>query len=525
MTTTPPPPRPGGAPTWARWLRSPRWLRVSRFERNIAIALVIGTVIPLVGALWLASGLAEQDLTLGLSPRVVDRLEAVPGIYGELFQAKKQLFALQARELARGLPSGKADARRYLERAVARTPGLRLARATRADGSILASAEARGAGPEGGWRPAAARVKLPGGAVLECTFAVEARLFAELDESRTLAEQSRELDRLRDAIQRSYVLSYGTLLAVLSLLAAAGGIWFARRTTRRVDALVAAVRKLAAGDLSVQVRLDDRDRRAGDEIVALASAFNDMVREVRESRDRIVYLEKISGWQEVARRLAHEIKNPLTPIQLAFQELEARWRRDPGDASFGPLLSEAGEIVREEVGTLQRLVADFSAFARLPEAEPEPADLGDFVEEFVRTNPQLTEQASVEVVRTGPSPTAVDRALMRRVLANLVSNAVEASRPERAKVHIGVGRTRTRVLLTVSDEGPGIDAEMRERIFDPYFTTKQEGTGLGLAIVKKIILQHGGDIEAGSRPGGGATICISLPLAETPGEPTASQGT
>ncbi len=513
--SAPPVQRPEGAPAWARWLRPPRWLRVSRFERNIAIALVIGTVVPLLGALWLASGLAEQDLTLGLSPRVVGRLSEVPGIYRELFQAKKQLFSMQARDVARGLPAGKDAARRHLERAVARNPALRRVAVTAGDGTLLASAEARGAGPEREWRPASARVQLAGGAVLECTFAVEARLFAELDEARTLAEQTRELDRLRDAIQRSYLLSYGTLLAVLSLLAAAGGIWFARRTTRRVDALVSAVRKLAAGDLSVQVRIDGGAR---DEIAALSSAFNEMVREVRESRDRIVYLEKISGWQEVARRLAHEIKNPLTPIQLAFQELEARWKRAPGDASFGPLLADAGEIVREEVGTLQRLVADFSAFARLPEAAPEPADLGDFVEEFVRTSPQLAEQASLEIVRTGPCPTAVDRALMRRVLTNLVSNAVEASRPEPARVHIGVARTRTRVLLTVADEGPGIDAELRERIFDPYFTTKQEGTGLGLAIVKKIVLQHGGDIEAGSRPGGGANICISLPLADDPAD-------
>jgi signal transduction histidine kinase len=510
----PTPPRPAGAPGWARGLRAPRWLKLSRFERNIALALVLATVVPLLGALWLASGLAEQDLTLGLSPRVVDRLAEIPGIYGELFQARKQLFAEQARAVARGLPADRDGARAHLERAVARTPGLRRAAVTLPDGTVLAAAEAKEPARDGEWRPAPARVRLPGGASLECTFAVDARLFAELDEARTLAEQTRELDRLRDSIQRSYVLSYGALLAVLSLLAAAAGIWLARRTTRRVDALVAAVRRLAAGDLNVQV--DEGGGR--DEISALTGAFNEMVREVRESRDRIVYLEKISGWQEVARRLAHEIKNPLTPIQLAFQELEARWKRAPGDAAFGRLLAESSEIVREEVGTLQRLVADFSAFARLPEAAPEPADLGDFVEEFVRTSPQLAEQAELEIVRTGPCATAVDRALMRRVLANLVSNAVEASRPARARVHLGVSRTRTRALLTVADEGPGIDAELRARIFDPYFTTKQEGTGLGLAIVKKIVLQHGGDIEAGSRPGGGASIVISLPLTpSTPG--------
>jgi len=442
----------------------------------------------------------------------VDRLAEVPAIYGELFQAKKQLFAAQARAAARQLPAGRDAVRRHLARAVADTPGLRRAALLLPDGSVFAEASARGAEPVEAWRPATARVDLSGGARLECTFAVDARLFAELDEARTLAEQSRQLDRLRESIQRSYLLSYGTLLAVLSLLAAGGGIWLARRTTRRVEALVAAVRRLAAGDLSVQV--DERGAR--DELAALSSAFNEMVREVRESRDRIVYLEKISGWQDVARRLAHEIKNPLTPIQLAFQELEARWKRSPADPSFGTLLADAGEIVREEVGTLQRLVADFSAFARLPEAAPEPADLGDVVEDFVRTSPQLAEQADVEIVRTGPCPVAIDRVLMRRVLANLATNAVEASRPGRARIHLGVARTRTEALLTVGDEGPGIDAEQRLRIFDPYFTTKQEGTGLGLAIVKKIVLQHGGEIEVGDRPGGGALFTLAFPLAGRP---------
>jgi nitrogen fixation/metabolism regulation signal transduction histidine kinase len=241
-----------------------------------------------------------------------------------------------------------------------------------------------------------------------------------------------------------------------------------------------------------------------------------MVREVRESRDRIVYLEKISGWQEVARRLAHEIKNPLTPIQLAFQQLEARWRAcDERDPAFGQLLAEAGEIVREEIGTLQRLVEDFSSFAKLPEVRPEPAELADFVDEFVRTSPQLAEEADLEVRRgSGPCPVALDRPLMRRVLANLARNAVEAARPARARVHLGVARARERAVLTVSDEGPGIPEDLRERIFDPYFTTRHEGTGLGLAIVKKIVLQHGGEIAAGTRPGGGASFTIALPLAE-----------
>jgi nitrogen fixation/metabolism regulation signal transduction histidine kinase len=279
----------------------------------------------------------------------------------------------------------------------------------------------------------------------------------------------------------------------------------------RLTRLAEAHRRVAAGDLSARVEPSG----GGDEVAALSEGFNQMVEEVRQGRDRIVYLEKISSWQEVARRLAHEIKNPLTPIQLAFEQLEARWRATPGgDAPFGRLLGEAGEIVRQEVATLQRLVEEFAAFARLPDVASAPADLGEFVTEFLRTSPQLGEQAEVTVMlASGRTPVALDAALMRRVMVNLSENAVQAAGPARARLYFGVSRTRDRAVLTVGDEGPGVELALRPRVFDPYFTTKGEGTGLGLAIVKKIVLQHGGEVELGERPGGGASFTISLPLA------------
>jgi signal transduction histidine kinase len=488
-------------------------LRVSRFEVQIALALVVAATLPLVAALVLAGRVAEETLSLGLDPRAVDRLESIPSLYGDLFQARKQLYAEQARVVARGLPRRPAQGAAYLAVALERTPRLRRAVWYAADGHILAEAEAKGENPGGEWREAPARVSLPDGGQLECVFAIEARFFAELGEARTVAELVQGVDALRAEIRRSYVRAFALLLVAWAAIAAALGILIARRTTRRVTALVEATRRLASGDLAVQVD----PGRSGDEVAGLARAFNAMVREVRESRDRIVYLEKISGWQEVARRLAHEIKNPLTPIQLAFQQLEARWKAAPAkDPAFGKLLGEAGEIVRDEIGTLQRLVEDFSGFAKLPEVKPEPAELGQFVEEFVRTSPQIAEAADVEVVKAADCPVALDRALMRRVLSNLCLNAIEASRPARARIHIGVARTRDRAVLTVADEGPGIHRDVRDRIFDPYFTTKGSGTGLGLAIVKKIVLQHGGDIQAGERPGGGASFAIALPLAVAP---------
>jgi nitrogen fixation/metabolism regulation signal transduction histidine kinase len=512
MSAPPPVPRPPSGTGWPAQLRGA--LRVSRFELRIAAALVLAATLPLVGALLLADRVAAENLALGLDPRVVQRLQAVPGLYGDLFQARKQLYASQARELARGLPSRPSAeaARAYLTAALARTPRLRRVVWLAADGAALGEVEAKGQNPEGEWREAPASVELPDGGRLVCVFAIEAQYFADLAEVRDLAETVKGVAALRPEIRRSYVLSFGALLVVWAIAAAVIGIALARRTTRRVSDLVAGVRRLAAGDLRVQVD----PGRSGDEVAGLARAFNHMVREVRESRDRIVYLEKISGWQDVARRLAHEIKNPLTPMKLAFQQLQVRWEqlsaRDP--AAFGKLLGEVGEIMRDEIGTLQRLVDEFSAFAKLPDVRPEPSDLGRFVEEFVHQNPQLQADAEVEVVQAaGECPVALDRTLMRRVLANLCSNAVEAARPARARLHVGVARTRHRAVLTVADEGPGVDRTLRERIFDPYFTTKTgTGTGLGLAIVKKIILQHGGEIQVGDRPGGGATFTIALPL-------------
>jgi nitrogen fixation/metabolism regulation signal transduction histidine kinase len=498
-----PPPRPPPAP--------PPWR--SRFSLKLVGALLLAATLPLVPALLLANWLADSNAGVWLAPRVAERLSEVPGTYQELFRARKALYAEQALSLARGLPRPPAPPAPYLERAVATVPRLQRVELLDAAGHLVASAERpHSLDEEGGWRPVPAEVSLPGGGALRATFTIEASLFAELDETRELAETARDMDRARGELRRSVLLVFAGMVLIAALLAALIGHLMARRTVARLARLAEAHRRVAAGDLSARVEPSG----AGDEVAALGEGFNLMVEEVRQGRDRIVYLEKISGWQEVARRLAHEIKNPLTPIQLAFQQLEARWRATPGgDERFGRLLAEAGDIVRQEVDTLQRLVEEFSAFARLPDVAATPADLGQFVTDFVRTSPQLAERAEVSVTLAADHvPVALDAALMRRVLVNLAENAVQAAGGARPRLHLGVARTRDRAVLTVADEGPGVDPAVRPRIFDPYFTTKGEGTGLGLAIVKKIVLQHGGEVELGERPGGGASFTIWLPLAD-----------
>jgi len=240
------------------------------------------------------------------------------------------------------------------------------------------------------------------------------------------------------------------------------------------------------------------------------------VGDLGDARSRLEYLQKVSAWQEVARRLAHEIKNPLTPIQLAVQELRSKYRGD--DPAYHRLLGTAAEILDEEIGAIRRLVDDFSAFAKLPKVEPVPVDLGALVEDFARSHPEWT--AHLHVGRpAAPVRALCDRMLVRRVLANLVENAVQAAggAGRTPEVHLGVaaGATPDSAAILVDDNGPGVSAATRARVFDPYFTTKEHGTGLGLAIVRKIVIDHGGDvsIDRAPPPLGGARFTVELPAA------------
>jgi two-component system, NtrC family, nitrogen regulation sensor histidine kinase NtrY len=277
--------------------------------------------------------------------------------------------------------------------------------------------------------------------------------------------------------------------------------------TKRVAKVVAATQQAALGDLGVRVEI-----QSSDEIGTLAESFNRMMNEMARGRDRIVYLEKVSSWQEIARRLAHEIKNPLTPIQLAVQELHRSYKGE--DDSFISKLDDSLEIVEEEVATLRRLVETFSEFAKMPTVQAELQDLNAFVNDFLKLHPQYAGQ--VEFL---PAPDSLlvqlDRILMGRVLSNLIDNGLEASLEDRG-VEIRVERDRNWALLLVRDHGQGMTEDVREHLFQPYFTSKVEGTGLGLAIVKKIVLQHGGEISVADGEGQGSVFTLRLRLAETP---------
>jgi two-component system, NtrC family, nitrogen regulation sensor histidine kinase NtrY len=310
----------------------------------------------------------------------------------------------------------------------------------------------------------------------------------------------RQLERIRQDLPPSYQLAFVAVVGGFALATTVVAILFARQITRRIDALVAATRRVAEGDLETRVA-----DRGGGELADLGRAFDHMVVELATQKGQIEYLQKIGAWQEVARRLAHEIKNPLTPIQLAVQELHRQYAG--GDARYQKTLDEARAIVEEEIAGLRRLVDAFSGFAKLPRVEPKPLDLALVVDDVVREQRELEPPFTIAVAPpASPLTVAGDRLLLRRALVNLVENARQAGAKS---VRLSWAEAAGTARLVVADDGPGVAPELGERIFDPYVTTKPHGTGLGLAIVKKTILEHGGTIELVPP----STFEIRLPLA------------
>jgi nitrogen fixation/metabolism regulation signal transduction histidine kinase len=374
-------------------------------------------------------------------------------------------------------------------------------------------------------------------AQLVATFAFDRRYEQELESAGATHDAYAQLEKDRARMYAGYFEAFAVLLGITVVATVVLGFLLAQGITRRINRLANAINRVAEGDLGVRVPVT-----GSDELTELARVFNRMLGEMQQSRARIEYLQRIGAWQEMAQRLAHEIKNPLTPIQLAVQECHRKYSGD--NAKFRALLDTTLEIVEEEVGTLRRLVGNFSSFARLPHAELREASLRDFLrecsEQLGHLGNEPTEGADdmviandVEVhweVPDDPMQVAIDRQMLRRVLVNLVRNAVEAIRAARAEdaLRPGVLLKRGRVIvharherqgaaIVVEDDGPGVAEGASERIFDPYFTSKRQGTGLGLAIVKKIVVEHNGSIVAGrSERLGGAEFAVLLPLPGSP---------
>jgi two-component system nitrogen regulation sensor histidine kinase NtrY len=482
-------------------------LRIRKFEWKIILALLMTAAAPLVITVFLVDRLVEESMAVGVNERVLSGLQAGVDLSKEAIESRIKIVRLQGRALAQdsvfqgSIGSGQSEkVRERIEELIAGNPAVGRVRVLAGDGVVVEQKSLRDF-PDTQYKSKTEEWDLPDGHRLEVTYVIGRSFLAASDRLRELVLT---LESVRENFRpwtlgyyRLFLLIYVWILVAAVVL----GLLLSRSVTRRVADLVRATRQAAKGDLNARVPVRSRD-----EIGSLSESFNRMMDEIQRGRDRIVYLEKISSWQEIARRLAHEIKNPLTPIQLAVQELHRSYRGE--DEQFLGKLNDSVEIVEEEVGTLRRMVETFSEFAKMPAIQAVPVELNAFVSEFIKLSPHISSRVEF---KPGPHLVGVrlDKDSMRRVLTNLVTNGLEACEPDgivRLEVERGDGWGTLRVI----DQGAGLSREDRDRIFQPYFTTKRNGTGLGLAIVKKIVLQHGGEISVEAGEDSGTIFTVRL---------------
>lgn len=319
-----------------------------------------------------------------------------------------------------------------------------------------------------------------------------------------LAFRQREIDSKLDELDRGLLVV--TLVFVLG--AATLGYWMAERLATPIGRLTHATLRLAKGDFQTLPVTTP-----GDEIQRLVGAFNRMAADLKMQRERLAHTTRIEASAEMARRVAHDIKNPLTPVQLSAEHL-LRVVADQGEAPRSVVELCAENILRQ-VRTLRQIASEFSTFGTAPVAHLESWDILALLEEITLSY-QSGLDGRVEIIATGPpdlSRAFADRVLVARALTNLVENALQAIADRGRILLSGLSAGDRHVAIDVIDTGRGIEPEVLQRMFEPYFSTRSGGTGLGMAIVKRNIEANGGTVEVTSTPGMGTSIRVILPAA------------
>lgn len=453
---------------------------MNRLRNRLVVIFLAATLLPLAATVWITTSLLDRSLEYS-STSELDVLSKSLELTG------RQYYLHMREDLKKEAQSGQIQPQKYAAgngpEAVRSFAQSGEPDATSADGARLNYFVRHG---DEIWVYSADL----GGVSME-------RLARQFGEARALVERADNHD-----LRRGFRLVYTLLAASIWLVFLVLLIYFAHRVSRPIQQLTEGLTRLASGDLKARVPV----RRENDEIGRAILAFNDMAERLQKSTERLVYLRQLAGWQSLARKTAHEVKNSLTPIRLTVEEMVARAAAP--DRAF---LEQAAQIVIDEIETLERRVRAFSQFSAEPPLCPAPVDVNSLLQErisFLKTaHPEVAYDCSL--AEAAP-PVLADQDLVKGILTNLLENAAEAAGEGG---HI-LGKTWTddgHVAIEVHDSGPGLSEQARASLFEPTISFKKRGMGLGLSIARKSALLSGGDIQLVKGELGGAGFRVLLP--------------
>jgi two-component system nitrogen regulation sensor histidine kinase NtrY len=282
--------------------------------------------------------------------------------------------------------------------------------------------------------------------------------------------------------------------------------------------LANATQKVSSGDTNISL-----DNKEEGEMGILIASFNQMVKDLKSKNDELMHIQRVAAWKEVAQRMAHEIKNPLTPILLSTERIRKKYISNTNPEKLKEIILDSTETIINQVRVLEHLVKEFSEFARMPVPTLINQELNPILEESIRLFQESTDIKIESKLATNLPEVFLDRRLFLGVINNLIKNAVEAiestlevKRQKKILVSSKLDRKVMKriVSIVIEDSGPGLSSELRKKVFEPYFSTKEKhGSGIGLAIVQKTVLDHHGHIIVEDSVLGGCKFIIQLPLS------------
>ena len=460
---------------------------MNRLRNRLVLIFLAATLAPLAATIWITTSVIEESIDTSSTARL-DALSK------SLKVTARELYDRASDDLKRKAKSGELQPRKY-------DP---MDRATWPDSLKSFSGGLEGdrvvrAGPDGSRLDYLVRHGNEIWVYSEGLGEVAMdRLTREIREARRAVEEANEVDSRRGA-KRTYVL----LAAAIWLVSLALLVYLAHRISRPIQELTTGLSKLAAGDLNARVQA-----RRDDEIGRAIGAFNNMAGKLQESTERLVYLRQLASWQSLARKMAHEVKNSLTPIRLTVEEMMVRY--EDNDRVF---MEQATQIVVDEIETLERRIRAFSQFAAEPPVQPGEVDVNGLLQEriaFLKTaHPEVAYDCRLS--ESAP-PVVADQDLLKGILTNLLENAAEAAGAG-GKILGVTEAVGARVAIEVHDSGPGLSEQAQSSLFQPTISFKKRGMGLGLSIARKSALLNGGDIVVVKGELGGAGFRVLLPVA------------
>lgn len=310
----------------------------------------------------------------------------------------------------------------------------------------------------------------------------------------------KELNEEVGGLWRTFLFAAGAGL-LLSLIL---GVFIARGVATPLRSLIHGFELVALGEFAHRLTVDRRD-----ELGEIFASFNRMTGELEQVRADLTRSERVAAWQGIARKIAHEIKNPLSPIQISVETLRKVYER--GHPDFDTIFNESADTILEEVEKIRRIVQEFSDFARMPEPQFQQTDLREVIEKAIRLFRPKLQEVSLSLDLADVPPVQADPDQLHRVLVNLIANSLDAM-AGRGALSISLQQVESAAEITVADSGPGMTEEEQRQVFTPYFTTKQGGTGLGLVIAQRIVEQHHGRIQIDTAPGTGVRVTVHVPL-------------